>query len=508
VTAADDGLLRPVFFAGMLLTEDDMTALTGYVTAKARLRNRMLFGSGVVCGLDVVCTPCDGSTIAVRSGYALDCCGHDVVVPSGAKLDVAGLLRDMRTRCDDPCDDEEPRDYGLYLRYLEERVEPVAAYPTDDSCGGECQPSRVRESYGFLLKTIEETKHGDDPGGRLAHCLGDAGKFAEIRARAYRLDRYRDVLALVGADPAQAVTFDDAYVEMFVKARQDLETAFKETGGDPDGDATRAITEQVRLLAALIARYDLADHKVDQVQAALPATRKLLVTVAAVLEPRLKFWADPVLRSTAAATLAEAVAQCGPDAHPLEPERRMLVAGLPLSPALRTELFADLSRLRQWLQVRLESMPDRADCTLPTDIGLPLPVSHAEDGPADAFDMQALAKAAARLTGCLWRLLADCACRSLQRPCHDCADTDVLLARITVLGCTVQQICTIERPRVDPSVPPVPPGAWALATRVCCAQPDRPPVKDLSNAAGMLAAPVYDTDLDRLLALLSEGPAR
>src|SRR2546421_11132 len=54
---------RPRFFAGQLLTEDDLEQLTAYITGKARLRNRMLFGPGVVSGLHVVCGPCGGDIV-------------------------------------------------------------------------------------------------------------------------------------------------------------------------------------------------------------------------------------------------------------------------------------------------------------------------------------------------------------------------------------------------------------------------------------------------------------
>ena len=51
-------LVRPNFFAGQLLTEEDLQSLNNYVVAKNRLHNRHLFGPGVVCGLDVNCEPC------------------------------------------------------------------------------------------------------------------------------------------------------------------------------------------------------------------------------------------------------------------------------------------------------------------------------------------------------------------------------------------------------------------------------------------------------------------
>ncbi len=52
--------VRPQFFAGQLLTEDDLQSLDDYVVTKNRLHNRYLFGSGVVCGLTATCEPCGG----------------------------------------------------------------------------------------------------------------------------------------------------------------------------------------------------------------------------------------------------------------------------------------------------------------------------------------------------------------------------------------------------------------------------------------------------------------
>ncbi len=64
-------LCRPRFFAGQLLTEDDLNRLERYVIDKNRLHNRYLFGSGVACGLEVVCTVCDDGSrgkVVVKPG--------------------------------------------------------------------------------------------------------------------------------------------------------------------------------------------------------------------------------------------------------------------------------------------------------------------------------------------------------------------------------------------------------------------------------------------------------
>ncbi len=90
-------LCRPRFFAGQLLTDEDLTRLDSYITAKNRLHNRYLVGWGVACGLEVVCNPCDG-TVTVRPGYALSPCGDDIVVCNETSVDICSLIQQCKKR--------------------------------------------------------------------------------------------------------------------------------------------------------------------------------------------------------------------------------------------------------------------------------------------------------------------------------------------------------------------------------------------------------------------------
>ena len=55
--------VRPRFFAGQLLTEDDLTLLTDYVAGKDRLHNRMVSGTGSAC-VSTATVPVDGLAMA------------------------------------------------------------------------------------------------------------------------------------------------------------------------------------------------------------------------------------------------------------------------------------------------------------------------------------------------------------------------------------------------------------------------------------------------------------
>ena len=89
-------LVQPRFFCGQLLADQDLTAMVDWVKAKAALQ-RFRDGWGVVCGLDVHCGR--GGTVTVTPGYAIDCCGRDVVLCKETSFNVAGCWQ----RDPDPC---------------------------------------------------------------------------------------------------------------------------------------------------------------------------------------------------------------------------------------------------------------------------------------------------------------------------------------------------------------------------------------------------------------------
>jgi hypothetical protein len=100
-------LCRPRFFAGQLLTDEDLQRLDHYITAKNKLHNRYLIGWGVACGLEVVCNACDG-TVTVRPGYALSPCGEDIVVCADAPVDVCSMIQKCRKKMPRDCQPAQP----------------------------------------------------------------------------------------------------------------------------------------------------------------------------------------------------------------------------------------------------------------------------------------------------------------------------------------------------------------------------------------------------------------
>ncbi|PWU14370.1 MAG: hypothetical protein C5B50_17475 [Verrucomicrobia bacterium] len=87
---------RTRFFAGQLLTEADLNNEQSYLLAKNRLHNRYLHGWGVVCGLQVVCSECEG-WVTVKPGYAIDPCGNDIIVCQEQSFNLCKAIQECCT---------------------------------------------------------------------------------------------------------------------------------------------------------------------------------------------------------------------------------------------------------------------------------------------------------------------------------------------------------------------------------------------------------------------------
>lgn len=183
-------LCRPRFFAGQLLTEEDLNRLDRYMVEKNRLHNRYIHGWGVVCGLEVVCSVCDREgdrgKVVVKPGYALSPCGNDIVVSRTETVDVCDLVNRCRPPVDEcfspdtenNCEDAE-EEWIIAVCYKEHTAREVVALRAASGCSEgkqaagcncqtttpgtkqavangvnvtrapQCEPTVVCETYGF-----------------------------------------------------------------------------------------------------------------------------------------------------------------------------------------------------------------------------------------------------------------------------------------------------------------------------------------------------------------------
>ncbi len=162
---------RPRFFGGQLLTDKDLEAAQRYVIEKNKLHNRYLVGTGVVCGLAVRCDPCCDGSVTVEPGYAIDCCGNDIVLCQPETFNILDCLEKQRQEEEPYCGtkirtpktrgDEPAKEYCLVLFYDEEPAKPITALIRDNGCSNtRCEPSRIRETFrfGIVEKKADERR--------------------------------------------------------------------------------------------------------------------------------------------------------------------------------------------------------------------------------------------------------------------------------------------------------------------------------------------------------------
>src|SRR5262249_734114 len=145
VVPASGGCIRPRFFNGMFITREDLETQLRYFRIKNKLERKAI-GQGVFWGLGL-CR--DGGSIVRKPGYAVDCCGKDLIVTSNYKVDSQTLLSDPAI-----CNllGRDQRCFSLLLEYVEcpEQPRPVHGDPCVGSASA-CEMSRVRETVRLRL---------------------------------------------------------------------------------------------------------------------------------------------------------------------------------------------------------------------------------------------------------------------------------------------------------------------------------------------------------------------
>jgi hypothetical protein len=111
-------LKRNNFFSGKILTIEDFQAEQNYFINKQRLINRMLFGKGVVSGLEVTANKSAG-IIHLNEGFALDGYGREIVLPTQL---VCNLNQKYTAK-----EVGKTRDLFVWIRYDENMTDPVPA---------------------------------------------------------------------------------------------------------------------------------------------------------------------------------------------------------------------------------------------------------------------------------------------------------------------------------------------------------------------------------------------
>jgi hypothetical protein len=190
-------LVQPRFFCGQLLSEQDLTALLDWAKGKSAL-TRYRHGWGVVCGLDVSCdaSPGCGPVVRVGRGYAIDCCGNDIIVCCDAKLDLSSCCLPPSPPCHgdvpQPAANHEAggdgkKSFGPFtlpksemqavdvlIRYKETQSDPKSGLARA-GCNGmtACEYTRTHEDYELYCEPVDDC---DDPSDKHAYRWHDVYK--------------------------------------------------------------------------------------------------------------------------------------------------------------------------------------------------------------------------------------------------------------------------------------------------------------------------------------------
>jgi hypothetical protein len=485
----EQNFVRPRFFAGQLLTEDDLQMLAEYTMAKSRLHNRFLFGQGVVCGLEVTCHPCGDGRVIVRPGYAIDCCGNDITLACEQLLDINAMIRDLRRKllgfdCGDPCPDNQAgnrgaagdaneqsgntRHYCLYIRYCEEYTDPVSPYSTGESCAAQvCEPTRIREGLRFELRCREEESPQDDLFMRILKRLGDLDNIekSSVDARHFQIFAGKTKAALREINANTPPPFEASHVQALQSALPKLALTLNQIplpNGGPAGPevvseaAMRNVLDATLDTAGILARFYSRDAKDREMlkgqfidlQRDLPLAAKLLSQAIQRVPSHINSATlpAPLERESALALLEvtenKLIVQ-NPPAN--DPEVRLLAEAVAFTPRVMAALTRSFNSLREWLLDRLDISPVLTDCGLRREVGAVIPPSPGAQTAISFSHASAYSTAAARLVQLFFRLLRDCLCLALNPACAPCDDTAVLLACLEVEGCGVARICNLER---------------------------------------------------------------
>jgi hypothetical protein len=134
---------RNRYFFGKPMTVRDFDAEQQYMIGKSKLQNRLIHGSGIICGMVPSQATITGSklTVFLTEGAAIDCCGNLIVVNKSDTVEVQA----EGTLIDGP--------HYFYVRFSECVRQPIMASANVSSCEEVCCYNRIRETFEVFLSS-------------------------------------------------------------------------------------------------------------------------------------------------------------------------------------------------------------------------------------------------------------------------------------------------------------------------------------------------------------------
>jgi hypothetical protein len=185
-------LERNRYFFGKMMDVAQFEKEQNYFRSQLALLNRLVIGTGVVCGLEVAADTGVKGNVSVAAGVALDGAGRFVIVPAATSVNPAQLTDDQGKPQGSPVTSGSNL---ISLCYAESCADPAAVFTTDCDTPGACAATTTVESFRIIVQAAPAA-----PPAPLACPIQD---FAKISAA----DLQKTLAALIsGACPAPSAT--------------------------------------------------------------------------------------------------------------------------------------------------------------------------------------------------------------------------------------------------------------------------------------------------------------
>jgi hypothetical protein len=151
---------RNNYFYGKLMDVAQFNKEQSYVNQKRWLLNRLLCGSGIVCGLGLDVESND--RLRIMPGVALDAVGHEIILPNPVSINPRQLTDEQGHPVGDPLDQGE---VDICLAYAEKRTDLVPVLVADCDAPGHCAAGTLREGFHVIVRmSTKASTHGCELG--------------------------------------------------------------------------------------------------------------------------------------------------------------------------------------------------------------------------------------------------------------------------------------------------------------------------------------------------------
>lgn len=262
-------LERPVFHPGQLLTAESLQLGQLYTEQRLALR-RFVDGIGIVCGMEVRCHPSEPGHVIIGPGYAIDCCGEDLVLDEPLCVDVGGSIAQCFPGVD-PCGKQDVGsneiDENGQTRYvLRLERNPVGKAPVavvlgrgDGERKSECRNSQETIGVTVCIDPASDVCHDDVQDNHTrefrrisTELLCDIGVMLAEAPRSSDRDKDDEIGKIVADALLLAISEQHPSTLCSLPAIVTAQRRVLRTSGESDDAKVQAIEKLVRNLIGLI----------------------------------------------------------------------------------------------------------------------------------------------------------------------------------------------------------------------------------------------------------------